>query len=194
MAFDELLLADVKCGKFPPKELPEWLRVGPDGILERRATRDRGWKPFTEDDESVVSGMFFFPRNVCHYDGEGNYYLKADLYERYKDRLIPKHKGRLESFMRPEVVKAGQATGMLVITSNPLDYETYLWDNDDKVWRYAHTMRRVPKTHLLLDQVTLLYSRKSLIEVTPTASLGVLEELDAEHNRQIIEARKAKDK
>jgi hypothetical protein len=149
-----------------------------EAVRPKDASR-RGAKLWmTQDGKGVevpelMFGMFFCG---CYYDGEGSYYMPEGLYAKVKDKLIQKRQGRLESFATP-AAKQKMKEGRGVINLDSLaDYETYVWDTEGEVYRYVHTLRKVPED-AKLQTGELLYKTKPM----PGLKTASLEDLVAQH-------------
>ncbi len=182
-AFDEVLLADVKAGKYKPADMPAQLRRMPAATgenapavepwLEIQDFRTKAWRKADDDEcRRIVTGMFFFPRWVCHYDGEGNYYLHGTVFDAYKGRLVTDHDGRIEHFLTAAVAKRQALNPKEGFGSdNHMDHQSFVWDATDKTWRDPFTLTRVEKGRKLSDG-SKLWDHKPLNEVTDAAKLG----------------------
>jgi len=78
----------------------------------------------------------------CQYDNNGSYFVPFDLYRKCKPYLIHEHKGRLEYFNFGPLKKKN---GIVVFDLNPNDFELFVWDANDKVWRWPLTLEEASR-------------------------------------------------
>lgn len=183
-AFDEVLRESVASLKLPA---PKGIVVGEFNVL-----RLENGKRLPE--ELPLFAQFFFG---CHYDGEGQYFVPQALYDKLKDKLIQKRQGRLERFFTKaayeRAVAESKKTGRLVLGSDdPDDWQTFIWDAHDEVFRFVETLRIAPKDYKL-DDGSKLYIKAETMKRLKT---GVIESLLDRYYAQIesFHARKAKEK
>lgn len=171
-AVDELLYREAAAGRLG---LPEgFSRRG--GVLYTSRTPGGGEVEVPQE----TCAMFVFG---CHYDGEGRYFVPNRLYNVIKNRLIPERQGRTECFLLPSARGKIVGRGGAVDTGNPADWETYLWDTEDKVYRWPQTLAVVSRSHRLRGG-GLLYGHKPAAGATRT-----LGELSLRHRRALEQAR-----
>ncbi len=151
--FDELVERKIVSGQFKVK-LPRGMRIKNNQIQ----IQDGNTKEWFHHYALIADRCF-----GCHYDNNGNYYVPLALYKKLEKELIHRHQGRLERFSLP-----GTKVGDL----NPKNFEMYIWDAEDKVWRWIWTLNRVPRDHKLKNG-ELLYKQK----VDPKLKTGIIEEL-----------------
>ena len=162
-AVDEVVFAGVKSGKI--KTDTDRVRVK-DGKVEAAygtpGSNKIMWKEIKDDENVVVTYMVFLGR--AQYDSDGFYMMEESVYSTIKANLIHKHQGRLELFQKKSVENPDR--------KNPDDWESFIWDADDKCWRWPTTLARVPKDRTL-SRGTKLWDHK----VLPTLKTGVIEDI-----------------
>lgn len=201
---DELLTADILAGRVDPAKLGCSHVRAKDGKIQHKVHTAVGKPEEWVDEEpglGALLAMFVLGKDVCHYDNEGNYYLRMDWYERWKPRLPSRHPGRLEYFLTAEAAKrwqakweaeakAGRKVSIAVdLDKNLFDFVCYVWDAADKVWRYPGTLAVVPR-----DRKTPQGKRLYDHEIGPAAEKGPIEDLLDGHARRLRKAEAARPK
>ena len=151
MVFDELIERKIVAGQL---KLPNGMRIRNNKVQQQ----DGDGKWFSSAFILLADRHF-----GCHYDNNGTYYVPLTLYKKCKADLIHRHQGRLERFRLPNT-KIGDL--------NPKNFELYVWDAEDKAWRWWTTLYKIPRDHKLKNG-ELLYKQV----VNPKLKTSVIEEL-----------------
>lgn len=163
---DELVLVDVLEFKWPLR-----MDRGPYAVRDGKLYRKHADGSWHEDSGIQIAGTLF----ECVYDNRGNYFVPRWLYQHYSGRLPAKeHRGHTAAFQLPEAAKLAavkaRQTGELVLVTDFKDFEHYIWDANDKCWRFPRTLERVPEGFKLQSGDLLADKRP------PTAPKGLKED------------------
>jgi hypothetical protein len=123
------------------------MRLHDGKLQEQAAPRSDEWRdvdPALGLLASRVLGM-----EKVKYDNDGFYLMPPDVYAKFKGRLIQNHKGQVASFPSKSKLERTNPRGAAIDLAT--DWDDFIWDRDDRCWRWPTTLERAKKTKKLAD-------------------------------------------